>query len=75
MRLGCPDGRTVELWADGSYPVMEAFTADTLAPARRRRGMGAEPMSAPPNALQTGEQLVRLAPGEEHVARWGVRLG
>lgn len=74
MRLGCPDGRTVELWADQSYPVMEVFTADTLAPDRRRRGLGAEPMSAPPNALQSGEMVVRLAPGQEHVARWGVRL-
>jgi aldose 1-epimerase len=74
VRVGCPDGRAVELWADRSYPVMEVFTADTLAPARRRRGLAAEPMSAPPNALQTGEMVVRLEPGEEFVARWGVRL-
>jgi aldose 1-epimerase len=74
MRLGCSDGRSVELWADESYPVMEVFTADTLSPGRRRRGLGAEPMSAPPNALATGEMIVRLEPGEEQVARWGVRL-
>lgn len=75
LRLGCPDGRTVELWADRSYPVFEVYTADTLTPDRRRRGLGAEPMSAPPNALATGEMLVRLEPGQEHLARWGVRLG
>lgn len=74
MRLGCPDGRTVEMWADQAYPVLEVYTADTLAPDRRRRGLGAEPMSAPPNALQSGELVVRLEPGEEHAARWGVRL-
>jgi aldose 1-epimerase len=74
MRLSCPDGRTVELWADATYPVMEVFTADTLAPDRRRRGLGAEPMSAPPNALATGEMVARLEPGEAHVSRWGVRL-
>jgi aldose 1-epimerase len=74
MRLGCPDGRTVELWADPSYPVMQLYTADTLAPPRRRRGLAVEPMTAPPNALQTGEMLVRLEAGEEHVARWGARL-
>lgn len=74
VRLGSPDGRTVELWADRSYPVLELFTADTLAPSRRRLGLAAEPMSAPPNALRTGEMIVRLEPGEEHVARWGVRL-
>ena len=74
MRLACPDGRTVELWADASYPVMQLYTADTLAPGRRRRGLAVEPMTAPPNALQSGELLGRLAPGQEHVGRWGVRL-
>jgi aldose 1-epimerase len=74
VRLGCPDGRTVELWADRTYPVIQAFTADTLAPGRRRRGLAAEPMSAPANALRSGEMLVRLEPGAEHVGRWGARL-
>jgi aldose 1-epimerase len=72
--MACPDGRTVELWADETYPVMEVFTADALAPDRRRRGLGAEPMSAPPDALQTGEMVVRLGPADEHVGRWGARL-
>jgi aldose 1-epimerase len=74
LRLGCPDGHAVELWSDESYPVMEVYTADTLAPERRRTGLAAEPMSCPPNALQTGESIVRLQPGEQHVGRWGVRL-
>jgi aldose 1-epimerase len=72
--LGCPDGRTVSLWADRAYSVIQLYTADTLAEARRRRGLAAEPMTAPANALQSGESLVRLGPGETHVARWGVRL-
>jgi aldose 1-epimerase len=74
VRLGCPDGRTLELWSDAAYPVTEIYTAHTLAPERQRRGLGAEPMSAPPNALATGDMVVRLEPGQEHVARWGVRL-
>jgi aldose 1-epimerase len=74
LRLECPDGRTVELWSDRSYPVMQIYTADTLTPERQRTGLAAEPMSAPPNALQTGESLVRLEPGAQHVGRWGVRL-
>jgi aldose 1-epimerase len=73
-RLGCPDGHTVEMWSDQAYPVTEIYTADTLAPARLRTGLGAEPMSAPPNALATGQMVVRLEPHQEHVARWGVRL-
>jgi aldose 1-epimerase len=74
VRLGCPDGHSVELWTSEAYPFTELYTADTLAPERRRHGLGAEPMSAPPNALATGELVVRLEPDEEHVARWGVCL-
>jgi aldose 1-epimerase len=74
VKLGCPDGRTVELWTDEAYPVTEIFTADQLAGERARAGLGTEPMTAPPNALATGELIVRLEPGEEHLARWGVRL-
>jgi aldose 1-epimerase len=73
-RLSAPDGATVELWVDQSYPYLEVFTGDTLAPARQRSGLGLEPMSCPPNAFQSGESLLRLEPGASHVARWGVGL-
>ena len=67
------DGREAELWADGAYPWLEVFTGDALAqPERRRRGLAVEPMTAPPNALRTGEDVVRLEPGDTHVARWGI---
>lgn len=74
VRLECPDGRTVELWADASYSVIQLYTGDTLAPGRRRQGLAAEPMTCPPNALATGEGIIRLEPGESQVSRWGVRL-
>ncbi len=74
LRMGCPDGCTLELWSDQTYPLMQVYTADTLAPARRRTGLGAEPMSCPPNALASGELIVRLEPGDSQVARWGVLL-
>jgi aldose 1-epimerase len=74
VRLECPDGGRVELWADSSYTVIQLYTGDTLAPGRRRQGLAAEPMTCPPNALASGEGVVRLEPGESHVSRWGVRL-
>jgi aldose 1-epimerase len=74
VRLARADGRNVELWADRSYSVLEVYTGDTLAPARRRRGLAVEPMTCPPNALQSGEGIVRLKPGQAHVSRWGVRF-
>jgi aldose 1-epimerase len=69
-----PDGGCVELWVDESHPVIELYTGDDLARERRRRGLGAEPMSCPPNGLQSGEDVIRLDPGENVTTRWGVRL-
>jgi aldose 1-epimerase len=73
-RLTAPDGSCVELWVDEAYPLLEVFTGDTLAPHRRRRGLGLEPMSCPPDAFRSGEHLLRLDPGESSRAAWGVRL-
>jgi len=74
VRLAAPDGRCVELWAEQGYTVIEIYTADQLAPMRRRRGLAVEPMTCPPNGMQTGEGLSRLQPGEQLTTRWGVRL-
>ncbi|MHB1841730.1 MAG: aldose 1-epimerase family protein [Sulfobacillus sp.] len=73
-RLGCPDGRTVALWVDAAFSVLELYTGDTLAPHRQRRGLGTEPMTGPPNGLQSGAGLIRLESGQRHTSRWGVRL-
>jgi len=74
VRLTGPDGRTVSLWCDREYPLLQLFTGDTLAPERRRRGLAAEPMTCPANALRTGEGVVTLEPGETFSGRWGVTL-
>jgi aldose 1-epimerase len=74
MRLTGPDGAVVGLWVDEHYPYLEVFTGDTLAPARRRRGLGGEPMTCPPNALASGEQVLRLEPGDVVTTTWGVGL-
>jgi len=65
--------RAVALWVDESYDYVEVFTGDALPdPARRRRGLGVEPMTAPPNALASGTSLRVLAPGETWTGRWGI---
>lgn len=74
MHLTGNDGRTASLWVDESYPFLEVYTADTLAPARRRTGLGGEPMTCPPNGLQSGEGVIRLEPGGTAVTRWGAVL-
>lgn len=74
LRLRGADGRTVAAWVDQAYPYLEVYTADTLAPDRRRRGLGCEPMTAPPNALQSGDDVIRLQPGARVTSTWGVHL-
>lgn len=68
------DGRTSEMWVDEAYPIIELYTADTLDRTRRRRGLGTEPMTCPPNAFQTGQGVIRLEPGGMVRSTWGVRL-
>lgn len=74
VHLTAPDGSRVELWADDAYPIIELYTGDTLSPDRRRRGLGTEPMTCPPNAFQSGADVQRLDPGQSTVSSWGVRL-
>ena len=73
-RLLGPDGHRAELWVDESYPIIEIYTGDPLAPDRRRRGLGTEPMTCPPNAFQSGEGVIRLEPGQAVTTTWGARL-
>lgn len=61
------------LWADGAYRWLQVFTGDPLEPAMRRTALAVEPMTCPPNAFVSGQDLITLAPGESHTARWGIR--
>ncbi len=74
VRLSAPDGHRVELWVDEHYPILELYTGDTLEPERRRRGLGTEPMTCPPNAFQSGDGLVGLEAGQALTTTWGIRL-
>lgn len=69
-------GRRVTVWVDESFPYVQVFTGDTLPQEhRRRRGLGVEPMTCPPDAFRTGQDIVRLEPGATVTTRWGVRPG
>jgi aldose 1-epimerase len=74
VRLTGPNGKGAAIWVDRSYPHLELFTGDTVPEAdRRRRGLGVEPMTAPPNAFQSGIDVQRLEPGQKASASWGVQ--
>lgn len=76
VRLAAPeDGRRVELWVDETYHYVEIFTGDALPRQdRRRKGLGVEPMTAPPNAFASGESVQRLEPGARTSSQWGIRV-
>jgi aldose 1-epimerase len=62
------------VWVDESYRYLQLFTGDPLADVSRR-SLAVEPMTCPPNAFRTGEDLVRLEPGESHTSVWGIVPG
>jgi aldose 1-epimerase len=74
VRLARADGtRTTTVWMDRSFGYVQIYTGDTLEPeVRRRRGVAIEPMTCPANALRTGDDVIRLAPGSTWQGAWGI---
>lgn len=74
-RLRSGTGRTVELWADPDYGWVQVYVAAGFeSDGGSRTAVAVEPMTAPPNALRTGEGLRWLEPGDRWDAAWGIRL-
>ena len=69
-RLLGPDGG-VELWADPDFRWVQVFTPDDHP--GRGRAVAVEPMTCPPDALNSGTDLITLRPGESWTGRWGLR--
>ena len=63
----------VAVWVDESWPWLQVFTGDL--PDIRRRGLAVEPMTCPPQAFRTGEDVIRLEPGESWSGEWGIEAG
>lgn len=72
VRGGAGDG--VEcVWDATALPWVQVHTADLPDPAESRRGLAVEPMTCPPDAFNSGSDLVVLRPGAEHTAGWSIR--
>ncbi len=63
----------VTVWADESWKHVQLFTGDAK-PDVNRRALAVEPMTCPPNAFQSGEDLIRLEPGEHFTGTWGISV-
>lgn len=74
VRVTAPDGTGVAMSWDRRSSWVQVHTADNPdLPAMHRAGLAVEPMTCPPDAFNSGVDLVTLAPGDEHAASWRIR--
>ncbi|HEU5426715.1 MAG TPA: aldose 1-epimerase family protein [Actinocrinis sp.] len=75
VRLSEPGGGAVTLWMDRGLEWIQVFTADPLDGERHRAAVAVEPMSCPPDAFNSGTDLIRLESGVAVGHRWGIHAG
>ena len=68
------DSTTIGLWTGPGYDWLQVFTGDALEPEHRRRALAIEPMTCPPNAFVTGDDLLTLAPADSVTHSWGIKV-
>jgi aldose 1-epimerase len=73
-RLVTGAGTQVGLWGGPGYQWLQVFTGDPLGPDRRRKALAIEPMTCPPNAFVTGDDLLVIDPGEAVTHTWGIAV-
>jgi aldose 1-epimerase len=66
-------GTRVSLWAGQGYQWLQVFTCDPLGPDRRRKAVAIEPMTCPPNAFVSTDDLLVLDPGQTVTHTWGIQ--
>ncbi|GAA2752505.1 aldose 1-epimerase family protein [Amnibacterium kyonggiense] len=71
-RVIAADGRGTELRWDAVAPWVQVHTADRPEPALNRAGLAVEPMTCPPDAFNSGTDLVVLEPGASHAVEWTI---
>ncbi|AOS65802.1 aldose 1-epimerase family protein [Actinoalloteichus hymeniacidonis] len=66
-----PDGAGVQVWAEPVFNWVQVFTPDDLA--GQGPAVAIEAMTCPPDALNSGVDLIWLEPGETWQGSWGVK--
>ncbi|MGN6197929.1 aldose 1-epimerase family protein [Humibacter sp.] len=70
--LTAHDGHGVTMRWDAACPWVQVHTADQPDPERSRLGLAVEPMTCPPDAFNSGIDLIVLQPGESTTAGWTI---
>ena len=72
VEVRAADGSGVAItWGD-VCPWVQVHTADRPEPEQNRIGLAVEPMTCPPDAFNSGTDLVVLRSGESHTAGWTI---
>jgi aldose 1-epimerase len=72
VRLTAPSGTGVVMRWDTSCPWVQVHTADRTDVRLDRLGLAVEPMTCPPDAFNSGVDLIVLEPGAYATASWSI---
>ncbi|RNE67258.1 aldose 1-epimerase family protein [Cryobacterium tepidiphilum] len=72
VRVTAPSGTGVAMRWDASCPWVQVHTADQPVAAVNRIGLAVEPMTCPPDAFNSGTDLITLEPGAYASAAWTI---
>ncbi len=70
--LRSAEGTGVAMTWDEACPWVQIHTADRDTPELSRLGLAVEPMTCPPDAYNSGTDLIVLAPGQSTTASWTI---
>ncbi|HLR56211.1 MAG TPA: aldose 1-epimerase family protein [Actinomycetales bacterium] len=73
VRVRDPRGGGVEMSWPSTAPWVQVHTADLPDPENNRLGLAVEPMTCPPDAFNSGTDLVVIEPGDSHRTSWTIR--
>ena len=72
--LTAPDGSRTTLWQSTEWGYVQVFTTHLMpSPDGPIDAIAIEPMTAPPDALNSGQGLVWIEPGASWEGSWGLR--
>jgi aldose 1-epimerase len=72
VRLTAASGTGVTMRWNDACPWVQVHTADQPDPAMSRLGLAVEPMTCPPDAFNSGTDLLVLDPGQSTAASWTI---
>lgn len=73
VTVATPGRQVVDVWAEAStLPWAQVFSGKAEADQSGEHGIAVEAMSCPADAFNSGDSLVRIAPGETWTGTWGI---